>query len=89
MPSWTAFEGKARAAEGQRGPLCAVGRLLETLPAEGQLAVEKALANRALSASGIQRALTDFLGEDHESLPSAWSVRNHRRGECRCARRAR
>lgn len=89
MTSWTAFEGKARASEGQRGPTCAVARLLEALPAEGQLAVEKALANRALSASGIHRALLDFLGEDYEGLPSAWSVRNHRRNECRCTRRGR
>lgn len=89
MTSWTAFEGTARASEGQRGPTCAVSRLLLTLPAEGQLAVEKALANRALSGSAIQRALIDFLGEDHDMLPSAWSVRNHRRGECRCGRRNR
>jgi hypothetical protein len=86
MTSWTTFEGKARRAERPRGPVCAVARLLDVLPDDGKLAVEKALDNRALSASGISRALADFAGERYGDLPSAWSIRNHRRGECRCGR---
>lgn len=81
--SWTAFEGEVKGREKPRGPSCAVGKMLVELPEAGRLAVEKALGNRALSATGIRRALVERVGEE---VPSAWSIRNHRRGECRCGR---
>lgn len=81
--SWTAFEGEVKGREKPRGPSCAVGKMLVDLPEAGRLAVEKALGNRALTSSGIRRALVERVGEE---TPSAWSIRNHRRGECRCGR---
>ena len=80
--SWTAFEGEVKGRERPKGPLCAVGKMLDALPDDGRLAVEKALGNRGLTGSGIRRALIDRLG--HEATPSSWSIRNHRRRECRC-----
>lgn len=82
MAEWKAFESKARGQSGPTGKRCGVALFLETLDPEGVAAVKKALANRDVSAAGLERALIEELG----SSPSKWSIGNHRRGDCRCNR---
>ena len=66
------------------GPRCQVQDLLNFLPGEQAEKVEKALANKDLTHTGLHRAIKSRLA-DPSHLPSMWSIGNHRRGNCRCA----
>ena len=85
MKDWSTFGDEVKEHASHRGPKCAVSVLLERLPAEARPAVRGALEDRGITNSAIQRALAERLGD---LAPSLFSVSNHRRGMCRCARLA-
>lgn len=83
MNDWASFDQEVKSHRGQRGPQCAVAVLLKTLPPEAVGPVGAAINGQFLSPAAIERALRVRLGDD---VPSAWVIRNHRRGGCQCGR---
>lgn len=67
------------------GPRCAVGAFLGSLDPVNRHAVTGVLNFPGLTHAGIQRAIEKRVGLD---APSLWSISNHRRGKCRCNRKA-
>jgi len=78
---WSNFGAEVRDQALPKGPSCGVGRLLRGLHPEAREEIEKALGDGNLSTTAIHRALRTRLGQ---GAPSAWTLGNHRRGNCRC-----
>lgn len=82
MPTWSDFGTEAGLASKKANRnQCTVARMLNSLPLDGRTAVLEALNNKTLTNPSIVSALRNRLGPE---APSAWSVGNHRRGDCRC-----
>lgn len=83
MSDWSTFEEDVRSNARPRGPRCSVGVMLEGLSEEGRRAVESVLANRSFAIPAVGNALSRYI---QTGVPSPWSLANHRRGKCGCAR---
>jgi hypothetical protein len=84
MPgNWKTFGADVRENTGHGGRTCAVAQLLDRLGARPRREVERAIADPDVSAAAIFAAL-DARGLT--LIPSPWSIRHHRRGDCRCGK---
>lgn len=83
MSDWSDFGHEVKAQRKQSGGLCGVRVLMKTLSEDARHHVETAIDNQGLSAAAIERGLRARIGDD---APSAWVIRAHRRGECRCGK---
>lgn len=81
---WETFESDVKSRTGGQGRRCHIARLADTLEPSAVAALDRALANKDLSASAIEKVLVRNVGR--ELAPSQWSIGNHRRGACRCNR---
>ena len=74
----------AIATEGtkQRGPMCSVGRLIDSLPAEDAAVLRSALGDTTVLISNIHRALRREYPD--RNVPSDHTLGRHRRGDCLC-----
>ena len=81
---------QALAAQVQpKGPECAVGALLRTLPPDDIATLETVLAASQLEwpHTRISRALGDPSMGDHAVKVPAYTISRHRRGDCACGTR--
>lgn len=78
MGDWDDFEAEASAPI-QRAS-CSVGALLASLDDATRRMVERTLDRPEVTTSGIYKALRARL----DSVPSAFTLRRHRRKECSC-----
>jgi hypothetical protein len=83
MSDWSGFHEEAHAQKRQTGGLCGIKVLMKTLPEDARPHVEAALNDASLSSASIERGLRARIGAD---APTAWVIRAHRRGDCRCER---
>jgi GTP-sensing pleiotropic transcriptional regulator CodY len=83
MSDWSDFGTEVKTHTLARGPKCSVSLMLERLPDDARISVNRVLADRhGVTNSAIAKALRERLGEN---APSLFSISNHRRGNCRCA----
>lgn len=82
MTEWSSLEAEARKRTRERGPRCAVEVFLSHLSTSTRRLVAQTLMDPNLTTVGIQRAIA----AKSLDAPSEWSIRNHRRGKCRCSR---
>lgn len=88
MSEWAGFqeEVKREGREVQRGPRCGLGVLLEESTPDARKILQDVLDDRQNTTSSIARAMRNRLGDQ---APGLYTIANHRRGNCRCSRRAR
>jgi hypothetical protein len=77
---WDDFERDAEEASGTRRPGCTAGRLIASLPGEGQDVVNEALEREELTTPAILQAIKKRVDTD----VSTYTLRRHRRGDCTC-----
>lgn len=82
MSDWSTFEEDVKANTSSRGPRCGVAVMLDGLEPGNRYAIELVLDDRRFQVPAILKALAGRI----ENPPSAWSLANHRRGKCGCAR---
>lgn len=80
MSDWDEFEQECIEERRDNGLRCGMAKYLESLAPEARDAVQRALGRSELQAGAIRSALL----KRGSGVPSAWTIRNHRRGDCRC-----
>lgn len=89
--SWDNFDEDIKAGIlGSGGNLCTVSRFLNEIGEDGRKAVEAAINNPNRPATAIAKALrvkVEAMGIDVKA-PGDFIITRHRRGECKCPKRA-
>ena len=81
---WSGLADEAKAESRSHGPKCSVGILLENIhDLKIRKMVQDVIEDARISATAVQRALLKRLGDN---TPSAYSIRIHRRKDCRCSK---
>jgi hypothetical protein len=79
---WSALAEEVESERAGNGVECGVGIMLRAVPAEHRATVLKLFADKNLQSSSIQRALAQRVPA--RAMASSYTIRRHRRGECRC-----
>lgn len=84
MSAWDDFESDVEAERRQYKRRCGVAVFLEELPKDAADAIRRALGRPELESTAIRAAL--LKRAEGRAVPSAFSIRHHRRADCSCAK---